>query len=53
MGPFIIKRAMSDEVGVLTKDYILHMSCMDQFNKYQNCILNVIYGTEYQYCDQT
>jgi hypothetical protein len=37
-----VKGAMVTKVGVLTKDYILHMSYMYWSNKYQNYILNVI-----------
>jgi hypothetical protein len=29
LGPFIVKGATSAKVRILTKDYILHMSCMD------------------------
>ncbi len=29
LGPFIVKGAMGSKVGILTKDYILHMSYMD------------------------
>jgi len=53
LGPFIVKGAMGSKVWILTKDYILHMSYMDQFIKYQNYTLNVISRTKYQYCDQT
>ncbi len=48
-GPFTIKRTTGTKVGVFTKDCIFHMSCMDLFIKYQNCILNVISRTKYQY----
>ncbi len=53
LGPFIVKGAMGTEVGFLTKNCILFVSYMDQFIKYQNYILNVIFRTKYQYCDQT
>jgi len=47
LGKNIVKATMMTKVEVLTKDYILHMSYMYWSIKYQNCILNVIYGTRY------
>ncbi len=44
-----VKGAMGAKVKILTKDYILHVSYMYKFIKYQNYILNVIFGTKYQY----
>jgi len=38
---------MMTKVEVLTKDCILHVSYMYKFIKYQNYILNVIFGTKY------
>jgi hypothetical protein len=38
---------MVTKVGVLTKDYIFHMSYMYWSIEYQNYILNVIYGIGY------
>jgi hypothetical protein len=40
-------KGVATKVGVLTKDYILHVSYMYWFMKYQNYILNVIFGTGY------
>jgi len=34
-------------VGILTKEYILHVAYMYQYIKYQKYILNVIYGIGY------
>ncbi len=53
MGPFIVKGATKAKVGVITKDYILHISCMYWSIKYQNYILNIFFGTKYQYWNQT
>jgi hypothetical protein len=47
MGKNIVKGTMVTKVGVLTKDYILHMSYMYWSIKYQNCILNVIFRIGY------
>jgi hypothetical protein len=53
VGPFIVKGATKAKVGVITKDYILHISCMYWSIKYQNYILNIFFGTKYQYWNQT
>jgi len=50
---FFKKGTMVTKVGVLTKDYIFHMSYMYWSIKYQNCILNVIFGIGYYYWNQT
>ncbi len=42
-----LKGTTVTKVRVLTKDYILHVSYMYWSIKYQNYILNVIYGTRY------
>jgi hypothetical protein len=47
MGKNRVKGTMVTKVGVLTKDYILHMSYMYWSIKYQNCILNVIFRIGY------
>jgi hypothetical protein len=47
LGKNIVKGAMATKVGILTKDYILHLSYMYWFIKYQNYILNVIFGIGY------
>jgi hypothetical protein len=47
LGKNTIKGAMVTKVGVLTMDYILHVFYMYWFIKYQNYILNVIFGTGY------
>jgi len=43
---FFKKGTMVTKVGVLTKDYIFHVSYMYWSIKYQNCILNVIFGLD-------
>ncbi len=47
LGKNTVKRTMVTKVGVLTKDYILHVSYMYWSIKYQNYILNVILGIQY------
>jgi hypothetical protein len=47
LGKNPLKRTMAMKVGVLTKDYILHMPYMYWSIKYQKYILNVIFGVGY------
>jgi hypothetical protein len=47
MGKNTIKGTTTTKVRIFTKDCILHMSYMYWFIKYQNYILNVIYGIGY------
>jgi hypothetical protein len=47
VGKNTVKGTTMTKVGVLTKDCILHVSYMYWSIKYQNCILNVIFGTRY------
>jgi hypothetical protein len=46
-GKNTVKGTMATKVGILTKDFILHMSYMYWSIKYQNYILNVIFRTIY------
>jgi hypothetical protein len=47
LGKNKVKGAMATKVRVLTRDYILHVCYMYWSIKYQNYILNVIFGSGY------